>query len=526
MKTRWSLWAAAIAAVLMMQLESSESANILAVFPFCTRSHNNVYSTITKALASRGHTFTVITSQPLASPPPNYKQIDVYSLVERHLNVFTSTEKKIGVLSLFSKLKDMTDDICRSVLYHPEVQKLMHQNPPEKFDLILMTNFFGECFYGIAHIYKVPMILISPAGQMPTTYGTTGNIVLPSAVANAVLGFDDRMTFPQRIVNTLTSVGFFTYYYHYILPNMYSVMKEVFGEDIPKISELENYVSLALLNHHFSLNGAHPLVPNLIEVGGLHVKPPQELPKELKQFLDGAGKDGVIYFSLGSVLKSANLPTETRDEFIAAFSELKQRVLWKWEGESPLPGQPKNLRLEKWLPQQDLLAHPNVKLFITHGGLLSFQEATNRGVPLIGIPYFADQGTNMQKVVNLKLGTKLDAANLTKENILNAINEVLGNPVYSTNMKNIHKIIADQRDHPLDRAVYWVEYVLRHKGAKHLRPAAADLRWYQLYMFDIFFVLMVIPLVVFIAISYVMIKLMKKLCKSKKKPENSSKKNQ
>ncbi|KAG8222154.1 UDP-glycosyltransferase [Ladona fulva] len=73
MKTRWSLWAAATAAVLMMQLESSESANILSVFLFCSCSHNDIYSTITKALASKGHTFTVITSQPLASLRPNYK---------------------------------------------------------------------------------------------------------------------------------------------------------------------------------------------------------------------------------------------------------------------------------------------------------------------------------------------------------------------------------------------------------------------------------------------------------------------
>lgn len=46
-------------------------------------------------------------------------------------------------------------------------------------------------------------------------------------------------------------------------------------------------------------------------------------------------------------------------------------MLWKWEDD--LPDKPSNIRIEKWLPQNDILGHPNVKLFITHGGLLSTQ---------------------------------------------------------------------------------------------------------------------------------------------------------
>ena len=32
--------------------------------------------------------------------------------------------------------------------------------------------------------------------------------------------------------------------------------------------------------------------------------------------------------------------------------------------------------------------------------------------------------------------------------------------------------MRDQMDNPLDRAVYWVEYVIRHRGAPHLKPNA------------------------------------------------------
>lgn len=47
----------------------------------------------------------------------------------------------------------------------------------------------------------------------------------------------------------------------------------------------------------------------------------------------------------------------------------------------------------------------------------------------------------------------------------------------------------------LDTAVYWVEYVIRHKGAYHLRSAAVDLSWYQYYLLDVIvFILSVILL--------------------------------
>jgi len=53
------------------------------------------------------------------------------------------------------------------------------------------------------------------------------------------------------------------------------------------------------------------------------------------------------------------------------------------------------------------------------------------------------------------------------------------------------------RDRPmsaLDTAVYWVEYVIRHKGAHHLRSAAVDLTWYQYYLLDVIVFLIIIVL--------------------------------
>jgi glucuronosyltransferase len=77
------------------------------------------------------------------------------------------------------------------------------------------------------------------------------------------------------------------------------------------------------------------------------------LLQELQKFLDES-PDGVIYFSMGSNLRSSNMKNATKEAFLEAFSKLKQRVLWKWEADS-LPGQPSNVKFGKWLPQSDIL---------------------------------------------------------------------------------------------------------------------------------------------------------------------------
>lgn len=52
-------------------------------------------------------------------------------------------------------------------------------------------------------------------------------------------------------------------------------------------------------------------------------------------------------------------------------------------------------------------------------------------------------------------------------------------------MKKMSAISKDEPESPLDRAVWWTEYVIRHNGAKHLRSSALDLAWYQYLLLDV-----------------------------------------
>jgi glucuronosyltransferase len=72
-------------------------------------------------------------------------------------------------------------------------------------------------------------------------------------------------------------------------------------------------------------------------------------------------------------------------------------------------------------------AHPNIKLFISQCGLQSFQEAAYHGVPILGIPFFADQKYNAKKITIEEIGLQLSCNEITKQTLLTGINAILNN---------------------------------------------------------------------------------------------------
>lgn len=75
--------------------------------------------------------------------------------------------------------------------------------------------------------------------------------------------------------------------------------------------------------------------------------------QDIQKFLDDS-EHGVIYFSLGSIVKTNTIAAEKRDAFLQAFAELPQRILWKWEADT-IPNKPPNVKIARWLPQVDVL---------------------------------------------------------------------------------------------------------------------------------------------------------------------------
>ena len=74
-----------------------------------------------------------------------------------------------------------------------------------------------------------------------------------------------------------------------------------------------------------------------------------------------------------------------------------------------------------------VVGHPNIRLFISHTGGLSTQEACYHGVPVLGVPFMVDQFHNVEKVQRMGMGRKILYADITTKDFLDEIREMLHN---------------------------------------------------------------------------------------------------
>lgn len=105
----------------------------------------------------------------------------------------------------------------------------------------------------------------------------------------------------------------------------------------------------------------------------------------VQNILDSSNEHGVIVFSLGGNIKSADMSDDKLQIFYNVFTKLKQQIIWKWESDRVPSGNPANVHLLQWLPQVDLLAQPQVRFFISHCGLGGTYEAKFHGVPILAL---------------------------------------------------------------------------------------------------------------------------------------------
>ncbi|XP_037970930.2 UDP-glycosyltransferase UGT5 isoform X2 [Plutella xylostella] len=503
--------------LLCLLYTANEAAKILYVMPFTAASHYISQKDLAMELAKRGHDVYAITSHKEVDPPTTYHQI----MVERKSvwDAFFTEEEKPNIFSMldlsfaqFQNLMYVIGKFNNDLVFNStEVQTFLKED--HKFDLVINELFFQESLYMFAHKYQAPLVLVTTFGNSVKGNFYGRNPLQLATVYHEYGVSPDPLSFIGRLSNFYYALYdlFVTKFFY--MPELEALAQHHFkdlSQPLPSLEQLAANASLVLMNSHFSIDTPTAYLPNYIEVGGLnHPKEPKPLPKDLQKILDSA-KNGVVYLSFGSNVQSKDLSKDRLEGFLKVFGELKETVLMKWEDDS-VPNIPKNVVLRKWFPQKDVLAHPNIKLFIGHGGLLGLQETIVAGVPILGVPVFGDQYLNILATVQNGHGELLEYKNINEENLRTVINKMLTNKRYKEKALEVSIRFKDRPMNGIDTAVWWIEYVIRYKGADFIKTPALKLGFIQYHMLDVYLFSVVLLLVPFIVLSKIL-----SLFKSKK----------
>ncbi|XP_077606193.1 UDP-glucuronosyltransferase 2A1 isoform X2 [Crocuta crocuta] len=409
---------------------------------------------ILEELIQRNHNVTVLASSATlfinSNPdsPVNFEVISVSynrriidSLIEQMIMLWIDHRPTpLTLWTFYKELGKFLDtvfriniQICDGVLNNA---KLLARLQEGDFN-VLLADPVTICGDLVALKLGIPFVYTLRFSPASTVERYCGKIPAPASYVPAALSeLTDQMTFGERVKNTISYL-LQDYIFQSYWGEWNSYYSKVLGRPTT-LCEVMGKAEIWLIRTYWDFEFPRPYLPNFEFVGGLHCKPAKPLPK----------------------------------------------VLWRYKGKKPAT-LGANTQLYDWIPQNDLLGHPKTKAFITHGGTNGIYEAIYHGVPMVGVPMFADQPDNIAHMKAKGAAVEVNINTMTSEDLFNALRTVINDPSYKENATRLSRIHHDQPVKPLDRAVFWIEFVMRHKGAKHLRPAAHDLTWFQYHSFDV-----------------------------------------
>uniref|UniRef100_A0A8C5FR93 UDP-glucuronosyltransferase n=1 Tax=Gadus morhua TaxID=8049 RepID=A0A8C5FR93_GADMO len=431
---------------------------------------------VIEELHTRGHSIDVIRASdswyireesplyssitiPVETPVENFFLIYLDNFMKRErASAFTNLKLIWQFMSMISKAHSMNCDILGRIL---DDESLVQRLSDAQYDLVLTDPAFATGVV-LAKYLKLPLVLnvrwiTSGDGQFAIAPSPLSYIPVPGS------GLTDKMSFTERTQNMLFH-SLVVFQERFMVGPSYHAICDKYIEGGCDIISLIQEADIWLFRSDFVFDFPRPTMPNVVYIGGFQCKPAQPLPSGLEEFVQSAGEHGVIIMTLGTLVNA--LPDDIAEEIASVFAKMPQKVIWRNIGKRPST-LGNNTLIVDWMPQKDLLGHPQTKVFVAHGGTNGVQEAIYYGVPVLGIPLFFDQYDNLLRLQERGAGKILKLAEVNGRTFEQGLGEVLHQDSYRNNMQRLS------------------QYVMRHKGAPHLRTESYRMPWYSYYSIDV-----------------------------------------
>ena len=431
-----------LVSIFVLLVQSSTSWEVLIANVLSTRSHQTVSIYLSNLLSQHGHSVTYLSTNIPSS-------LQLQEIIEKrdlptctHVMNNLGGDQEDGIKKVFRTI-DTLLRACERWYDEPNVKHLLETK--KTYDVMITFGLFDSCSLALAaHLgINSTIIHMSFPALMPNHVTMLGLPLYSSSVdINDILIRDHELVKNSVIARAKNLVKrlFFEVLYT-SLTNWY--IEPVIKKNIPGYGGYyKSYETVKLVTMHThphpGIDGPTPFGPGVLPLGGslctqYNSTELSESPG-LTEFIDSA-TEGFIYVSFGSVQQDVS--REEQEKWVETFRDLPYKVVWK-QGDS-VENLPENTRTFTWLAQMSLLQHPNIRLFITHGGYASKVEATCAGVPLLVVPKFAaDQFYTAERITKLGLGEQIvDIEASAASEIRSKILQITGDGSYHENMKSV-----------------------------------------------------------------------------------------
>jgi len=251
---------------------------------------------------------------------------------------------------------------------------------------------------------------------------------------------------------------------------------------------------LVLVESAFGIEYPRPLPPLIHMVGPMIVE--EQLSQADKNWLDSDPRP-VVFVSFGTL---APISAHQASVLVEGLRSSSYRVIFKIDKSmhSIMPSLlPDNIRLETWVSSQMAhLAHPKVKVFISHCGINSAHESIYYGTALLCIPMFGDQLDMGYRVADAGVGVWLNKQTFTSSQVSMNVDELIAdvNGTIGVSLRRLGHSLKMAGG--VTRAADLLEHVALH-GTSHLSTPDIKYPWYAFYNLDVYAIwslLIIIPL--------------------------------
>uniref|UniRef100_A0A914QJ71 glucuronosyltransferase n=1 Tax=Panagrolaimus davidi TaxID=227884 RepID=A0A914QJ71_9BILA len=345
-------------------------------------------------------------------------------------------------------------------------------------NLALIDPFAGGCSIAIARSLNAKIVFVSALVESSLLH-----VVIPTL----------NMNFFQRSLNIFAHYGIRIFLYQLSLAKIFGYTAP--GKDVYSFPES----SMAMVNMHKFLEAPIPRTNAYFDIGNSIPKITiNNIDKETKSFIENYEK--VVLLSFSTFTSDGVVTKELYSKYVEMFQQFP-KIGFIWRQKEILEELSKNVLLVSWINQRAIIAHPKVKILITHCGLNSIIEAINVGIPMIGIPSQGDQYSNAERIQRAEIGIIFKQSTFSSKDLSNAHEKIFkeGNK-HEKNAKRMKEMLEFERKSGLSTDISWTLNKFLKTDTEHFQqfyiPKGNRDSWKNFLYFDWIFIFIVLLILI------------------------------